>query len=167
MIVQEPYRSTSAGPRAIAVRRLACGVVLAVGQFTTTACYAFIPTTNTALSEATPVTVRLTAGGSVALQQALGQNVNEVEGTVLRSTADSLTLAVQKMYTSTRQSFESSGTTTSIARGYIDAVQVRTFSRKRTVLTILGGLAIAIGGAAGVSAGGGNSAPTQGGTTPP
>ena len=163
----EPHRSTSAGPRAFAVRRLVCGVVLAVGQLSTTACYAFIPTTNSALPEATPVTVRLTAGGSVALQSMLGQNVNEVEGAVLRSTADSLTVAVEKMYTSTRQSFASSGTTTSIPRGYIETVQVRTFSRKRTVLMILGALALAIGGAASVGAGGGNAEPGGGGTIPP
>ncbi|MCC7051687.1 MAG: hypothetical protein IT355_00380 [Gemmatimonadaceae bacterium] len=163
----EPHRSSSAGPRNIAARRLACGALLAVGQLATTACYAFVPTTNTALPEATPVTVRLTAAGSVALQSALGQNVNEVEGAVLRSSPDSLVVSVAKMYTTTRQQFESSGTTTSIPRGMIEEVQVRTFSRKRTVLTALGALALGIGGAASVAAGGGNAPPPGGGTTPP
>lgn len=163
----EPHRSSSAGPRAIAGRRLACGVLLAVGQLATTACYAFVPTTSTALPEATPVTVRLTAAGSVALQPALGQNVSEIEGAVVKSTADSLTLAVSKMYTSTRQSFESSGTTQSFARGVIEQVEVRTFSKKRTVLMILGGVALGIGATAGVKSAGGNNPPDGPGTTPP
>jgi hypothetical protein len=167
MKVAEPQRSSSAGSRNIAARRLVCGIALAVCQLTTTACYAFIPTTSTVLPETTPVTVRLSAAGSVALQQSLGQNVNEVEGAVLRSGPDSLVVAVEKMYTSTRQSFESSGTTTSLPRSYIEEVKVRTFSRKRTVFTILGALALGIGGAASVAGGGGNAPPDGGGTTPP
>jgi hypothetical protein len=115
-------------------------------------CYAFIPSTSTALPEQTQVTVRLTLGGTVALQPTLGQGVNELDGTVVRSTADSLVLAVQKMYTMARQTFESTGTTTAIPRPYIESVKVRTFSRKRTVFTVLGALALAIAAAAGVSA---------------
>ena len=115
-------------------------------------CYAFIPTTNAALPERTPVSVHLTLAGTVALQPTLGAGVNELDGTVLRSSADSLVLAVENMYTVGRQKFESSGTTAAIPRPYIEDVKVRTFSRKRTTLTIIGALVLAIAAAAGVSA---------------
>ncbi|MES3033320.1 MAG: hypothetical protein V4813_04920 [Gemmatimonadota bacterium] len=128
-------------------------------------CYAFIPTTSTTIPETTPVTVSLTLGGTVALQQVLGQNVNEVEGTVLRSTPDSLVVAVENTYTTTRQKFASSGTTASIPRPYIDQVKVRTFSRKRTVLMVVGGIAVGAGAAAAVGAGGGSG--NGGGGQPP
>lgn len=144
--------SINAGPRSIAARR-SIGVALCLSMLQSmNGCYAFIPTTTTALPEQTPVTVRLTLGGTVALQPVLGQGVNELEGTVVRSTADSLVIAVQDMYTLSRQTFASSGTTSAIPRPYIESVKVRTFSRKRTVLTVLGTLALAIAAAATVKA---------------
>ena len=131
-----------------------------------TGCYAFIPTTNTALPAVTPVTVRLTEGGSLALQQVLGKGVNEVEGTVIRSSPDSLVVAVEHMYTTGRQKFSSSGTTAAIPRPYIDEVQVRTFSRQRTTLMVIGGIAAAVVAGATVSQGSGNAPGGGGGTTP-
>ena len=115
-------------------------------------CYAFIPTTSAALPELTPVTVHLTQTGTLALKESLGDGVNEVEGSVVRSSSDSLVIAVDKMYTMSRQSFASTGTNTAIPRPYISDVKVRTFSRKRTVFTVLGILAAAIAAAAAVSA---------------
>jgi hypothetical protein len=131
-----------------------------------TACYAFVPTTNAVLPAATPVTVTLTLGGTVALQSTLGQGVNELEGTIVRSTSDSLVLAVDKMYTVTRQSFASSGTTAAIPRPYINEVKVRTFSRKRTVFTALGALAVAIAAARAAGLGSASGDP-GGGVIPP
>ncbi len=166
MIVRPHHRSIDAGPRNIAARR-SIGVTLAfMSLLSMNGCYAFIPTTNTALTERTPVTVRLTLGGTVALQPSLGQGVSELEGTVLRSSNDSLVIAVEDMYTVGRQKFESSGTTASIPRSYIEDVKVRTFSRKRTTFTILGALAVAIGGAASVSANA-SGTPGGGGVIPP
>lgn len=166
MIVSERHRSINAEPRTIAARRLIAGTLIFANMLGVTGCYAFIPTTNTALAPVTPVTVRLTEGGSVALQQVLGKGVNEVEGTVIRSSADSLVIAVENMYTSGHQKFSSSGTTASIPRPYIDEVQVRTFSRKRTTFMVLGGIAAAVVAGATVSQGGGNAPGGNGGTTP-
>ena len=133
-------------------------------MLTLSSCYAFIPTTNTALPAVTPVTVRLTDAGTLALVQVLGNAVTEVEGTVLRSSADSLVIAVENMYTSSRQKFSSSGTTAAIPRPYINEVTVRTFSRKRTTLMVLGGIAAAAAAGATVSQGGGNAPGGTGGT---
>lgn len=150
MIIQERHRSVNAGPRNIAARRLIGVAVTVVAMFAMTGCYAFTPSTNPLLPERTPVTVKLTLGGTVALEQTLGKGVNEVEGTVLRSTADTLVMAVENTYTTTRQKFVSSGTTTSIPRPYIEQVEVRTFSRKRTVLTVIGSVALGVLAAAAV-----------------
>ncbi|MBC7843986.1 MAG: hypothetical protein H7099_16815 [Gemmatimonadaceae bacterium] len=162
MTSRATHRSIDAGPRSIAARR-SIGVALAVAfLLSVNGCYAFIPTTNPALPERTPVSVHLTLAGTVAMQSTLGAGVNEVDGTVLRSRADSLVLAVENMYTTGRQKFESSGTTAAIPRPYIEDVKVRTFSRKRTTLTIIGALVLAIVGAAGVSAASGSGNPGGG-----
>jgi hypothetical protein len=156
----------NAGPRNIAARR-SIGVALCLALLVSmNGCYAFIPTTTAALPELTPVSVHLTLGGTVAMKDALGEGVNEVEGTVVRSSTDSLVVSVEKMYTITRQAFASSGTTAAIPRPYINDVKVRTFSRKRTVFMALGALAAAIALAAGVSAVASGD-PGGGGTTPP
>jgi len=157
MISPERSRSVNAGPRSIAARRLIGTALTVAAAVSMTGCYAFIPTTSTTLAATTPVTVSLTLGGTVALQQVLGQNVNEVEGTVLRSSDDSLVLAVEHTYTTTRQKFSSTGTTVSLPRPYLNEVKVRTFSRKRTVLFVAGGIAGAAAAAASINAAGGSS----------
>ncbi len=163
VIQRATHRSIDAGPRSIAARR-SIGVALTlIGLVSMNACYAFIPTTSTTLAAATPVTVKLTLPGTVALQPILGQGVNELDGTVLRSSNDSLVVAIDKMYTLGRQAFGSSGTTAALARPYIEEVQVRTFSRKRTTLMVIGAIAVGAVAAASIKAGGGSDA---GGTGP-
>lgn len=100
------------------------------------------------------MTVSLTLAGTVALQSTIGQGVNEVAGTIVRASADTVVVAVENTYTTTRQKFASSGTTAAIPRPFIEDVKVRVFSRKRTVLTIAGGVGLATVAAAAVSLGG-------------
>ncbi len=126
-------------------------------------CYAFIPNTSAVLPETTPVTVSLTLAGTVALGSTIGQGVNEIEGTVVRSSADTVVVAVENTYTTTRQKFSSNGTTASVPRPFIQDVKVRTFSRKRTILTIAGGVGIAALGAAAVGLGGASGSGSGGG----
>ncbi len=152
MIIAEPHRSINAGPRNIAARRLIAVSLWFVSTCSMTGCYAYVPTTNVALPAPTPVTVKLSLAGTVALSSSLGQGVTELDGTVSRSTPDTLVLSVENMYTTGRQKFESSGTTTPLPRAYIEDVKVRTFSKKRTVLMVLGAVALAAIAAAGVGA---------------
>jgi hypothetical protein len=152
VIAEQTHRSLNAGPRSIAARRL-IGVASRLSLLVAaTGCYSFIPTTTTALPELTPVSVSLTLGGTVAMKEALGDGVNEVDGTVVRSNSDSLVVAVEKMYTVSRQAFASSGTTTAIPRPYISVIKVRTFSRKRSVLMVVGSVAAAVAVALGAKA---------------
>ncbi len=159
----ERYRSINAGPRIIAARRLVGMTMAFVFATSMSGCYAFIPNTSAVLPEATPVTVSLTLAGTVALGATIGQGVNEVEGTILRSSADTVVVTVENTYTTNRQKFASSGTTAAIPRPFIENVKVRTFSRKRTILTIAGGIGVAALGAAAVSIGGASASGSGGG----
>jgi hypothetical protein len=67
------------------------------------------------------------------------------------------------MYTTGRQEFASSGNVVALARKHVETVEVRTFSRRRTILMIAGAVllgaagadSVGLGGAAGGSGGGG------------
>lgn len=163
VITPERLRSVNAGPRNIAARRLIGGATVFVAAMSLTGCYAFIPTTSATLPERTPVTVELTMGGTVALADVVGQNVNEVDGTIVRASADTLVVAVEHTYTTQRQKFSSSGTQVSLPRSYIQVVKVRTFSRKRTVLLVAGSIAGAAVAATLGTAGGSTSGDGPGG----
>ncbi len=163
VITRELHRSVNAGPRNIAARRLIRVAAAMLTAVWLSGCYAFIPTTSAVIPAATPVTIRLTLEGTVALQSTIGQGVNELEGAIVRSSADTVVVAVENTYTSSRQKFSSSGTEASIPRPFIQDVKVRTFSRKRTILTIAGGVGLAAVGAAAVAAGGSSSSGDGGG----
>ncbi|MDZ7632460.1 MAG: hypothetical protein U5K74_14205 [Gemmatimonadaceae bacterium] len=139
---------------------MAVSVVTAVVM---SGCYAYVPTTSAVIPATTPVTIRLSLAGTAALQSTIGQGVNEVEGAIVRSSADTVVVAVENTYTSTRQKFSSSGTEAAIPRPFIEDVKVRTFSRKRTILTIAGGVGLAAVGAAAVAAGSSSSSGDGGG----
>ena len=159
--------SVNAGPRNIAARRLIAAALCVTTTLLLPACYAYVPNTSTSLAATTPVTVRLTSDGSRQLGGTLGQGVAEVEGTVLTSTPDSLQVAVERMYAAGRQAFSSTGTTVTIPRSAIDQVQVRTFSKKRTIFTVLGAVTLGAVAGASVSAGGNSGNPGGGGGNPP
>ena len=168
MIFQGPHGSVNAGSRNIAARRLIGVASVCMTGITLSGCYAFIPTNSDVVPAATPVTISLTEDGTSALRSILGQGVNEVEGTILRTNADTVVVSVENTYTTARQKFSSSGTTASIPRPFINQVKVRTFSWKRTVLMIAGGVALAAVAGASVSAAGGfGSGGGNPGTTPP
>ena len=154
MIFQGPHGSVNAGSRNIAARRLIGVASLCMISITVSGCYAFIPTNSDVVPSATPVSISLTEDGTSALRSVLGQGVNEVDGTILRTSADTVVVAVENTYTNARQKFSSSGTTASIPRSFINQVKVRTFSRKRTVLTVVGGVALAVVAGASAKAGG-------------
>jgi hypothetical protein len=149
------------------VNRLSTRLALTlVASAITTGCYSFIPTANTGLASATPVTIRLTDAGSIAMRQSLGAGISDVEGTIRVSSPDSVVIDVENMYTSGHQKFASSGTSATIPRGYIDEVQVRAFSRRRTILMIAGGIATGVVAAVSVKAGGASASGGSSGGNP-
>jgi hypothetical protein len=70
-------------------RLLVCAVPLLLG-----ACYSYVRVPATTVPEGARTTVALTSQGSLDVQPALGPNVEELQGTFIRSTPDSLELFV-------------------------------------------------------------------------
>ena len=168
MIIGGLFRSVNAGPRNIAARRLIAGSLAVISTTTMTACYSYVPAgTQAAVPANAPVEVVLTAGGTSAMESSLGAGVRDLRGTVIRAGADSVVMNVEQMWTVTRQTFPSSGSTVAIPRPYIQRVSVREFSRKRTVIAVLGAIGTGILTAIGVNAAGGSQPDGNGGVTPP
>ena len=98
-------------------------------------CYSYVPVMSSPKADelSGSVLVILTPAGSESLRQALGTNVREIEGTVARSTADTLVLAVRQTTTSARERFVSSGDTVAVARQLVASISVQQYSRKRSL----------------------------------
>ncbi len=108
----------------------------------------------------------LTAGGSSALAPFVGQNVREVEGTVIRISRDTVVLAVSQSTTMTGERFVQSGTTVAIATSQIERTGVRQLSRRRTAGLVVAIVAV-LAAALSVVAGGSFSGDGLPGTTQP
>ena len=111
-------------------------------------CYAYVPVAKSATPALGESTVVLNAAGTAAVQQRLGENVREVDGPILRVTADSIELTVTQFTTSTRERFPQNGVALTVARANVEQVQTKTLSKKRTwvlVGSIAAVLAVAFG----------------------
>jgi hypothetical protein len=121
----------------------------------TAGCYAYVPVASTATPSLGESTVVLNTAGTAAVQRRLGDNVRELDGPILRVSADSLTLTVTQFTTVTRERFPQNGVEVSIARAHVEQVQTRTYSRKRTwglIGTVAAILALALGAGTAASA---------------
>jgi hypothetical protein len=90
------------------------------------------------------VTVVLTSEGSAALLDIVGDGVREVEGKVIRSTADSVVVAVENMLASRRRNFASTGSIVALPRVYIKRVNVRRPAPLRSALFVVGAATAAV-----------------------
>lgn len=150
------------------------GRFTAVASLTLTAwsllgCYAYIPVSAApSVPVAGNVRITLSPAGTESLQQALGRNVREIEGFVVRSTTDSLAIAVEQTLTSTRERFVSTGDTVVVPVAAAERIQLRQVSRKRSVLLGLGIVATIALALAGIALGSsGASGPGQPGQPQP
>jgi hypothetical protein len=123
--------------------RFTAAPVLALTAWSLLGCYTYTPvagrgTPNTGTPVAnTAITgdgrVVLTDAGTAALQSTLGPNIREIDGTILRITADSIVMTVAQTTAISRERFTSTGVTVAIARPLVETVSVRTISRKRSL----------------------------------
>ena len=155
-------------------RKLVAGRFTAISILTLTAWSLVGCTTLVPVSGATPLplsgTVRLslTAAGTASMRDVLGNDVREVEGVVVRSSADSLVLVVAETLTGTNQRFVSMGDTVSVARPLIESMKVQQYSRKRSVGLALAIASIVIGTLIGITVGSSGASGTgQPGTPQP
>jgi hypothetical protein len=130
--------------------RFTAAPVLALTAWSLLGCYTYVPVAGTPAS-GTPVSgtpmigdgrVVLTEAGTAAMTGPLGPNVREIDGIILRATADSVVMTVAQTTTTSRERFTSTGVTVAIARPLVQDISARTFSRKRSLT--FGGAVLAI-----------------------
>jgi hypothetical protein len=96
-------------------------------------CYTYIPVAGRAVPVTGDGRVVLTDAGTAAMAGPLGPNVREIDGIILRATADSVVMTVAQTTTTSRERFTSTGVTVAIARPLVQDISARTFSRKRSL----------------------------------
>ena len=120
-------------PRNSVAGRFTAAPVLALTAWSLMGCYTYVPVAG----QAGPITgdgrVILTDAGTAAMAGPLGPNVREIDGIILRATADSVVMTVAQTTTTSRERFTSTGVTIAIARPLVQDISARTFSRKRSL----------------------------------
>jgi hypothetical protein len=125
-------------------------------------CYRYVPVATGVMPSLGEGTIILTADGTSAVKQKLGDNIREIDGMILRVSRDSITVAVSQSTTTTRERFTQNGDTITVATSRVEQVQQKTFSRKRTVI-LLGAIVAVIAATLGFSAVAGASGTGDGG----
>ena len=113
--------------------RFTAAPVLALTAWSVMGCYTYIPVAGRAVPVAGDGRVVLTDAGTAAMAGPLGPNVREIDGIILRATADSVVMTVAQTTTTSRERFTSTGVTIAIARPLVQDISARTFSRKRSL----------------------------------
>lgn len=130
-------------------------------------CFRHVPVAPDATPAIGEGTIVLKPAGTVALAQQLGENVRELDGTVLRVTPDSLEVLVTQTTTIARERFTQNAMKVAVARSLVEQVQEKQFSKRRTwtlVGIVAGVIALALGATSTASSsgdGGGGQGPIQ------
>ena len=113
--------------------RFTAAPVLALTAWSLMGCYSYVPVAGRAVPVTGDGRVVLTDAGTAAMAGPLGPKVREIEGIILRATADSVVMTVAQTTTTSRERFTSTGVTVAIARPLVQDISARTFSRKRSL----------------------------------
>jgi hypothetical protein len=106
------------------------------------ACYHFVAVNGTVPADGAAVQVELTAARDVMLQDVTVHNITAVQGRLLAATADSVAVAVTRLWGLEGRTYEATGIGVSLPREGIAAVREQRLSPARS------GLAVAAGSAA-------------------
>ncbi|WP_396202025.1 hypothetical protein [Gemmatimonas sp.] len=120
-------------PRNFVAGRFAAAPVLALTAWSLMGCYTYVPVAGRGVPVTGDGRVVLTDAGTAAMAGPLGPNVREIDGIILRATADSVVMTVAQTTTTSRERFISTGVTVAIARPLVQDISARTFSRKRSL----------------------------------
>lgn len=118
-------------------------------------CYGYVPVEPGATPALGESSIELTTAGTLAVQQALGENVRTIDGPITRVTADSITLTVTDVFTIGRERFPQNGVPLTVARSHVSRVDTKRFSKKRTwalVGSVVAVVALALGATTAASA---------------
>ena len=113
--------------------RFTAAPILALTAWSLLGCYTYVPVAGRGVPVTGDGRVVLNDAGTAAMTGALGPNVREIDGIILRATADSVVMTVAQTTTTSRERFTSTGVTVAIARPLVQDISARTFSRKRSL----------------------------------
>jgi hypothetical protein len=102
-------------------------------------CYHYVPATPAALRQGTPVRARLNAMADFQLPQVTVNNIDQVEGELIRSDADELFLSATWLQAVTGNGYAGNGWTVTIPQSNMSGFEEKRFSVWRTG-AVIGGL---------------------------
>ena len=144
--------------------RFTAAPFLALTAWSLLGCYTYVPVAGRGVPVTGDGRVTLTDAGTAALAGQLGANVREIDGIILRATADSVVMTVAQTTTTSRERFTSTGVTVAIARPLVQDISARTFSRKRSLTfgaAVVAILSVAFGAVTAASASGAGDGPSS------
>lgn len=99
----------------------------------TGACYAYAPVTGTPVA-GQELALVVTDRGRVALNERVGPDLDELRGTLVRTTDSSYTLAMKQAVTLRRASSTWTGESLTVASSFVSSVREKQFSKGRSWL---------------------------------
>jgi hypothetical protein len=131
-------------------------------------CYKYVPTNHAGLAPATAVSVDLSSRGTTSVASKIGDNVVAVEGSVLETSASSITLALLAVRRRGESAMSTwSGESITLASDEIDQVKRRQLSRGRTALASAALAAASVGVVIGIAKATGTAEGNVGGKPSP
>jgi len=131
-------------------------------------CYQYVPANRAGLAAATPVSIDLSARGTVNVANKIGNNVMTLEGNVTEASPSSVTISLQ----SVRRRGETAkstwnGESITLASEDIDEVKTRRISRSRTTVASAALAAASVGLIVGIAKATGAASGSTGGRPTP
>ncbi len=129
-------------------------------------CYAYIPVNPTDSAPISgPVRVVLGPRGTESVRFVLGENVRRIDGSVTRSSSDSLFLRAESSQSLTGETRSQAGIAVTVARADVLTVEKQRTSKRRSWLAL--GVIVVVAIVLGAKLGAGSSGTGEDGPTPP
>jgi len=122
--------------------RRSAALVMTVMVLGTSACYSYVPLTGSPVA-GQELALVMTDRGRVALNERVGPEIDELQGTLVAKTDSSYTLAMKRAVTLRRISTTWTGESLSVSSAFVGTVREKRFSRGRSWL-VAGGATAAV-----------------------
>jgi hypothetical protein len=125
------------------LRRRAAAMVMTVMVLGTNACYSYVPLTGSPVA-GQELALGITDRGRVALNERVGAEIDELQGTLVAKTDSSYTLAMKRAVTLRRISTTWTGESLNVSSAFVGTVREKRFSRGRSWLVAGGATAVVV-----------------------
>jgi hypothetical protein len=122
--------------------RRSAAMVMTVMVLGTSACYSYVPLTGAPVA-GQELALGITDRGRVALNERVGPEIDELQGTLVAKTDSSFTLAMKRAVTLRRISTTWTGESLSVSSAFVGTVREKRLSRGRSWL-VAGGATAAV-----------------------